>query len=493
MTQPRRLPVPLPRPIALALLACAALLLGALALAAGVAADSAARLGDVGALPAAARQAATAEFEIQDTPTELTLRGVDFVDERHGWAVGGEGEFDEKQIVMRTTDGGETWRVVQVPDAERMESVDFVSRDRGWMVGVNGKAFRTDDGGETWTRLDTATDMKLSHVQFLDAQTGFISLAEERWILKTENGGDSFLRLDTEEEDGLSKVFFLTPRLGWAVGGDGVLIRTEDYGATWEELDFGTKRTMYGLHFIDESRGWIGGSLIFRSDDAGDGWSEQIKPPKSVEAIHFIDRQVGWAIGDEGMIMHTVDGGATWTREAEGLTRRALRDLAVVGGRHLWVVGTLGEIVHRFDPAYATPTPVPTDTPAYTPTPTFTPTTTPTPTPTPTPVGPWVVAGDPSLPILVGPGASRTLTVAYGNMPQDAELEATLEGAATFADGAQGLTRAAGPEGALEIEVRAAEGVVMGDAFTLRVAIGGVSVVRPGVIAARANLPLCWR
>lgn len=35
--------------------------------------------------------------------------------------------------------------------------------------------------------------------------------------------------------------------------------------------------------------------------------------------IHFVDDKEGWAAGDDGVVLHTIDGGATWERQATGV------------------------------------------------------------------------------------------------------------------------------------------------------------------------------
>ncbi|UHQ20039.1 YCF48-related protein [Lysobacter sp. KIS68-7] len=63
------------------------------------------------------------------------------------------------------------------------------------------------------------------------------------------------------------------------------------------------------------------GHIIF-SDDLGRSW-QQAKVPVSADltALHFVDAKSGWAVGHEGVVLHTRDGGATWTLQLDG--RRA--------------------------------------------------------------------------------------------------------------------------------------------------------------------------
>lgn len=59
--------------------------------------------------------------------------------------------------------------------------------------------------------------------------------------------------------------------------------------------------------------------LIILSDDQGSTW-RQAQVPVSVDfnAVHFSDKQRGWAVGHGAAILHTSDGGETWTKQLDG-------------------------------------------------------------------------------------------------------------------------------------------------------------------------------
>ena len=70
--------------------------------------------------------------------------------------------------------------------------------------------------------------------------------------------------------------------------------------------------------------------LVVLSDDQGQRWRQARQVPVSVSltALSFVDTQRGWAVGHGGVILHTADGGETWTRQADGvaLAKAALAD-----------------------------------------------------------------------------------------------------------------------------------------------------------------------
>ncbi|MCS7160619.1 MAG: YCF48-related protein [Gemmatales bacterium] len=46
----------------------------------------------------------------------------------------------------------------------------------------------------------------------------------------------------------------------------------------------------------------------------------------AIRALWFVDEHEGWAVGDDGLILHTIDGGQTWERQKSG-TRAHLRSV----------------------------------------------------------------------------------------------------------------------------------------------------------------------
>jgi photosystem II stability/assembly factor-like uncharacterized protein len=57
-----------------------------------------------------------------------------------------------------------------------------------------------------------------------------------------------------------------------------------------------------------------------------------------IHAIQFIDQSEGWAVGDDGVIWHSIDGGANWERQKTG-TRASLRSLHFLTPYTGWAVG----------------------------------------------------------------------------------------------------------------------------------------------------------
>ena len=87
-------------------------------------------------------------------PTRALLTAVHMHDERIGWAVGHDA------VILRTGDGGETWRLVHYAPEEERPLLDVWFRDEhtGFAVGAYGYFLATGDGGDTWISRAVSED-----------------------------------------------------------------------------------------------------------------------------------------------------------------------------------------------------------------------------------------------------------------------------------------------------------------------------------------------
>jgi photosystem II stability/assembly factor-like uncharacterized protein len=289
-----------------------------------------------------------ATWRRQSAPTAETLRGVSFVDRRHGMVVGGAREPDDgrgtsRGVVLVTYDGGAEWR--RLPSGlPRLEQVRCFTRDEALLVGRGNAArpagvWRTDDGGRNW---QPAGDGPLRHwlaCDALDADNGVLvgvgghlaELAAGTW--RDAGSGDARLR-------NLRGVALVRARLvddpaappvsGWIVGDAGMLAATRDWGRTWQAVDALPAALLQSVDLLAVATAgtnvWTAGSpgsQVLHSADGGATW---VRQPTGVTTplrkLCFVDEQHGWAVGDLGVVLATDDGGATWQVQ-RGAGRRA--------------------------------------------------------------------------------------------------------------------------------------------------------------------------
>jgi len=226
-------------------------------------------------------------------------------DGRHGWAVGASGK------VLATTNGGVSWSMQTSGTAANLSGVWFTSTTDGWAVGKAGVMIHTTDGGASWTRvtsINASASEALDHVQFTARDTGWVvggQASDHGVIFRTFDRGQTWQR-QTPTTFALHGVSFATTTDGWAVGDNGVVLGTHDRGASYD---------LRAVCFPAVATGWTVGSsgvagLILRSDNGGASWTPQSANTSArLNAVFFIDATHGWAVGENGVILHTSTGG----------------------------------------------------------------------------------------------------------------------------------------------------------------------------------------
>lgn len=202
----------------------------------------------------------TADFGT-GTPEFLSIR---FSDKKRGYVIGSVlrrvrgDDIVVDSLLMRTEDGGETWRRILLPIKTELFHLDFNDNSHGWIVGDGGVILASTDEGRTWTRQSSGTSVPLYNVDFRDDNEGY-AVGKSGMILRTSNGGATWERVRTGFQDTLMRVDFADDKNGWVVGYGGTILRSNDKGRTWIRQDAGTRERLYGL-FMDKKFGWAAGA-----------------------------------------------------------------------------------------------------------------------------------------------------------------------------------------------------------------------------------------
>lgn len=288
------------------------------------------------------------------------------IDLLKGWAIADLGA-QRRSHVLRTDDGGATWRDVSPVDDGKFESF-FLDDQTAWLWDMwdNHSPWRTQDGGLTWTSL--ASLGWWSDIWFNDSQHGW-KLNAEYWGLSfvqfdivsfatSEDGGQTWQEIPQPSDEGV--VLFMaypTSQMAWAVSAgfaktiEGIpnlvvpfsIQATLNGGKTWTTWEMplppGTSRTekpyegvyldgvrncdfvsplyastiIWKLALTCESQSWI-----YTTTDQGKTWITSPMPAGLDARIQFIDPSNGWLfLGGwshdfQGSLYRTTDGGQSW-------------------------------------------------------------------------------------------------------------------------------------------------------------------------------------
>jgi photosystem II stability/assembly factor-like uncharacterized protein len=260
----------------------------------------------------------SAQWDLQMSGTRARLRGLFAVSGKVAWATGAQG------TVLRTNDGGASWRALRVPGGEALDFRDVHAFDETSACilsigpGELSRIYRTSDAGVTWTMAYRGEDPRvfLDAIAFWDGSHGIAQgdpIDGRFLLLRTDDGGKTWTR-----SPGTS----LPP----AMPGEGAFAAS------------GTCLVAHG-----ERNAWFGtggakAARVFRSQDRGRSWTVHETPIRGgastsgIFSLAFRDDDHGIAVGGDykdieasrGVVSRTADGGRTWS-VADGAGPRGFR------------------------------------------------------------------------------------------------------------------------------------------------------------------------
>jgi photosystem II stability/assembly factor-like uncharacterized protein len=172
--------------------------------------------------------------------TDVSFTGMSFVDARHGWVCGPQGNEDfYGGRCYATADGGLTWKDV-TPDKDIVVTdCSFVSATEGWVIGDDCTLFHTTDGGATWSkeRLTMVPGAALRRLDFVDAENGWLIGScfpdgYDSWgvVLHTTDGGETWVQQDSGVGELSSEVWATDAQHAWVAYQYGIVLRSSDAG-----------------------------------------------------------------------------------------------------------------------------------------------------------------------------------------------------------------------------------------------------------------------
>ncbi|CAM5342429.1 WD40/YVTN/BNR-like repeat-containing protein [Streptomyces canus] len=316
-------------------------------------------------------------WELKDTGTpEVRFRGLSAVSRGTAWLAGTQG------TVLRTTDGGASWRNVSPPGTAELQFRDIESFDARRAVvlaigeGEASRVYRTDDGGATWTESFRNTDAKAFYdcLTFFDHRHG-LAMSDpvdgKFRILSTSDGGRSWkvlpntgmpAALDGEAGFAASGQCLVSsgPRDVWLATGGAArarVLHSADRGLTWTASDTpipagDPAKGVFALAFRDRAHGLaVGGDYrpdqsspqaAARTGDGGATWGSAAAPVNGYRSgVAWLphSRTAALAVGPTGTDL-TRDGGRTWRTVDTGSYDTV--DCTVDGG--CWAAGEKGRV-----------------------------------------------------------------------------------------------------------------------------------------------------
>jgi photosystem II stability/assembly factor-like uncharacterized protein len=146
----------------------------------------------------------------------------------------------------------------------------------------------------------------------------------------------------------------------FAVGSKALLMASTDHGGTWTQQilkerpgsELFQDRDLYSIRFAPDGKaGWIVGEegTVLHSDDGGQTWTPQkAGTTKNLFKVAVVDDQTAVAVGADGTIVRTTDGGSTW-ETLKSPKMIGLYDVTFTDKNDGWIAGEFSSILHSTD------------------------------------------------------------------------------------------------------------------------------------------------
>lgn len=315
-----------------------------------------------------------AQWIRQNIDTKASLRGLSVVSENIVWASGTQG------TVLRTIDGGKTWSVIKVPDAENLDfrDIEAFGADKAYILSIGegeaSRIYKTTDGGATWKMQFKNTNPKafFDALAFWDENHGMAMSdpVDGKYLLIRTTDGANWTPADNarmpaakngEAAFAASGTCLLTQgdnNIFLVSGGQAARVfRSADRGLTWSVAETpivkGTAGSgIFSIAMRDKKRGVIvGGNYEKPNDltnnlaltrDGGKTWTSAEALGGYRSGVAYLDKKTILAVGASGSDIST-DGGKTW----KNLDRENYNAVQAKGKKAVWAVGA-GGLVSRF-------------------------------------------------------------------------------------------------------------------------------------------------
>jgi photosystem II stability/assembly factor-like uncharacterized protein len=244
--------------------------------------------------------------------SRFDLWGLEIVNDTLGWACGAT-------ALLRTTDGGENWQIVNTPGyTGNLWWIDFLDEDYGF-IAADGKVLKTINGGKNWEIIQAGNDRPLYTIDIIDsfhiAAAGYGGTDYYAKNIYSSDGGYTWINGGNLTTVDINCIQYVSPDTGYLVMSDAPARKTTNRGQEWTTI-LGISDN-YEIQLLDDNIGYTAGTALKISKAEGnlEIW-DRLFLNDNFSDVFFIDEQKGFALSGRSStiqaLYRTVDGGRNW-------------------------------------------------------------------------------------------------------------------------------------------------------------------------------------
>ena len=286
-------------------------------------------------------------------PNEVVIFSISAVGDQVAWAIASREYYQppvpvsHRPIILRTSDGGQTWVVKEIDEAAGAIVFTLVAEDSltAWITtqdygaGPGRSLFKTTDGGEVWVKKHTAGGCGVALNRFPDGQHWFAH--NRQGTSRSANDGVNWTTNNISGyQSNEFQILYSGTNMSTSVGDTlwngtsaGRIVRFTNYGQanTFLNTSFGSSSTITSIAFQDHLNGLLyystgaGVPKIAKSTDGGANWTNLLQQPGpgGWNITTVPDAPGSYALvtnfnSTSGKIAITKDFGASWAVETIG-------------------------------------------------------------------------------------------------------------------------------------------------------------------------------
>lgn len=264
------------------------------------------------------RAAAASVWTPLKTGVDKSFSSISCPEPRTCYAVSGLYRIGGTGGIVKTTDGGDSFAVLEIPTSNPLYSISCSSASACYGVGGFGTVLKMTDGGANWLLMTVGARGSLPEFTdvFVFDKDRVIVVGKDAIVYRTEDGGVQWNPRSLQTLADFAGVYFKDASVGYAAGVDGTFMKTSDGGASWTLL-----RMIPDVKEVRRLRGAgnalvAAGNALYRSVDGGTSWTRMVADPNSPGSIHrsvaLPSESVMYSLVGANAVAKTSDGGAKW-------------------------------------------------------------------------------------------------------------------------------------------------------------------------------------